>query len=181
MSRYDLANAMGVRYPYVANIENGQRPLPHTHWDAVASALRVPPETFGEMVQAAEDDRRAEPNAPQRLPGAIQSLVEAISPDLQQWQILELAAAQERAQVSDTTSGNRRQQSQEPLTDTGALGLQREQFSSERVAKSADATVARKRLAEILTALTDDQVLAVLASTDRLLGNDTRGGPDRAE
>lgn len=174
MSRYDLANAMGVRYPYVANIENGQRPLPHTHWDAVASALRVPPETFGEMVQAAEDDRRPEPSAPQRLPGAIQSLIEAISPDLEQWQILELAAAQERASASEPP----RLGGPSATTDGQAMQVNLADVGGRQILESPDRATSRARLAELLASLSDDQVKVVLAFAEEVFG---QGLPDTQE
>lgn len=94
LSRYDLAHAMGVKYPYLANIENGQRPLTPAHWGAVAAALGLPVEAIEQLATCTEHDRVS--GASPSLPGVMDSVIEYLSHGLEGWQVLELRAAKER-------------------------------------------------------------------------------------
>lgn len=102
LSRYDLANAMGVKYPYLANIENGQRPLTPAHWGAVAAALGIPADKVETLATCTEADR-VRGVAPS-LPGLMDSVIADLSPTLEGWQILELQAVKERAAATPRQS-----------------------------------------------------------------------------
>lgn len=98
LSRYELAQAMGVKYPYLANIENGQRPLTPPHREAVASALGLHVRAVENLASSAEADRAA--GGTPSLPGVMDAVIEDLSPGLEGWQVLELRAAKERTVAS---------------------------------------------------------------------------------
>jgi len=59
LSRREIAERMGVQYPFVANLESGERRIPERHFPVLALELALPTETLRALAETAEADRRS--------------------------------------------------------------------------------------------------------------------------
>lgn len=95
LSRREVAGQMGVQYPFLANIENGDRRVPERHIATLAQALGLQVDNMTDLVNAAEADRRSSGHT-QLLSVAIDRTISLLIPDLSEQGRAEVLGFQSR-------------------------------------------------------------------------------------